>query len=29
MGAYDRFLTRGQQGRPDNVLPIEPSAEAS
>jgi hypothetical protein len=28
MGAYDRFLTRGQ-GRPDNVLPIEPSAEAS
>jgi hypothetical protein len=29
MGAYDRFLTRGQAGRPDNVLPIEPSAEAS
>ena len=29
MGAYDRFLTRGQPGRPDNVLPIEPSAEAS
>jgi hypothetical protein len=28
MGAYDRFLTRGQ-GRPDNVLPLEPSAEAS
>jgi hypothetical protein len=29
MGAYDRFLTRGQPGRPDNVLPIESSAEAS
>jgi hypothetical protein len=29
MGAYDRFLTRGQPGRADNVLPIEPSAEAS
>ena len=28
MGAYDRFLTRGQ-GRPDNVHPIESSAEAS
>ena len=28
MGAYDRFLTKGQ-GRPDNVLPIESSAEAS
>jgi hypothetical protein len=28
MGAYDRFLTRGQ-GRPDNVLPMESSAEAS
>jgi hypothetical protein len=28
MGAYDRFLTRGQ-GRPDNVLPLESSAEAS
>jgi hypothetical protein len=28
MGAYDRFLTQGQ-GRPDNVLPIESSAEAS
>jgi hypothetical protein len=28
MGAYDRFLTKGLE-RPDNVLPIEPSAEAS
>jgi hypothetical protein len=28
MGAYDRFLTRGQV-RPDNVLPLESSAEAS
>jgi hypothetical protein len=28
MGTYDRFMTRGQ-GHPTNVLPIEPSAEAS
>jgi hypothetical protein len=28
LGAYDRFLTRGGQ-RPGDVLPIEPSAEAS
>jgi hypothetical protein len=28
MGTYDRFMARGQV-RPDNVLPIESSAEAS